>query len=111
MIDKELSFPVFNIELCKGCGRCVIGCPQNVILLGNNLNDAGYRYAYYKGDGCTGCKDCYFTCPEPLALEVHQYKKITNNKIGKMIKSKAGNKNIKEMIKARADNRRREKNE
>ena len=32
----------------------------------------------------------YFTCPEPLALEVHQYKKIVNDSVAKMIKAKAG---------------------
>ena len=37
-------------------------------------------------------KDCYFTCPEPLALEVHQYKKTINDKVGKMIKAKVTNK-------------------
>ena len=51
----------------------------------------GYQFAYYSGDGCTGCKDCYFTCPEPLALEVHQYKKIANDSVAKMIKAKATN--------------------
>ena len=92
MVDEEISFPVINKEECKGCGRCILGCPKNTIALSEELNNAGYQYAYYKGKGCTGCKDCYFTCPEPLALEVHRYKKIINNQIEKMIKSKAANK-------------------
>ena len=92
MTDEEISFPVINQELCKGCKRCIIGCPQHAILLSEHMNDAGYQYAYYSEDGCTGCKDCYFTCPEPLALEVHQYKKIINDKVEKMIKAKVANK-------------------
>ena len=91
MTDEEISFPVINIEECKGCQRCIVGCPQNAILLSEDMNDAGYQFAYYSGNGCTGCKDCYFTCPEPLALEVHQYKKIVNDSVAKMIKAKATN--------------------
>ncbi|KZX13386.1 4Fe-4S dicluster domain-containing protein [Methanobrevibacter oralis] len=89
MIEEEISYPVIHKEECKGCGRCILGCPQNAIALSDELNKAGYQYAYYKGHGCTGCKDCFFTCPEPLALEVHSYKNIVNNEIGKMIKYKA----------------------
>ena len=92
MVDEEISFPVINIEECKGCLRCIVGCPQNAILLSDEMNNAGYQYAYYSGNGCTGCKDCYFTCPEPLALEVHQFKKIVDDKVGKMIKAKVANK-------------------
>ncbi len=69
-----------------------MGCPQNAILLSEEMNNAGYQYAYYSGNGCTGCKDCYFTCPEPLALEVHQFKKVVDDKVGKMIKAKVANK-------------------
>ncbi|WP_400201318.1 ketoisovalerate oxidoreductase, partial [Methanobrevibacter smithii] len=48
---------------------------QNVIKIGSELNKAGYRYAYYSGEGCSGCRDCFLTCPEPLALEVYVYTK------------------------------------
>ncbi|MBE6504439.1 4Fe-4S dicluster domain-containing protein [Methanobrevibacter millerae] len=92
MADEDISFPVINIEECKGCQRCITGCPQNAILLSQDMNNAGYQYAYYSGNGCTGCKDCYFTCPEPLALEVHQYKKVVDDEVSKMIKAKVANK-------------------
>ena len=67
-MTEEISYPVINKEICKGCMRCIVGCPQ-----------------------CTGCKDCYFTCPEPLALEVHQIKNIVNDSVAKMIKAKVAN--------------------
>ena len=85
---EEISYPVINKEICKGCQRCIVGCPQNAIILSDEMNDAGYQFAVYSGDGCTGCKDCYFTCPEPLALEVHQLKNIRNDDVAKMIKAK-----------------------
>ena len=91
-MTEEKYYPVINSEECKGCKRCLLGCPEGVILISEELNDAGYQYAYYKGEGCVGCKDCYFTCPEPLALEVHSYKKIVDDKIGKMIHAKVASK-------------------
>ena len=31
MADEEISFPVINLEECKGCQRCIVGCPQNAL--------------------------------------------------------------------------------
>ncbi|MBK8231881.1 MAG: ferredoxin family protein [Candidatus Eisenbacteria bacterium] len=61
-------------EECKGCGTCVELCPQDVLLLGNDLNRMGYRAVTYKGDGCTGCGICFYACPEPGALSVYKIK-------------------------------------
>ena len=44
-MTEEISYPVINNELCKGCMRCIVGCPQNAILLSDDMNDAGYQYA------------------------------------------------------------------
>ena len=38
MTEEEISYPVINKEICKGCMRCIVGCPQNAILLSQ---DAG----------------------------------------------------------------------
>jgi 2-oxoisovalerate ferredoxin oxidoreductase delta subunit len=46
--------------------------------MSEDINERGYHYAVYKGEGCTGCGDCYYTCPEPLAVEVHIPQKIRN---------------------------------
>jgi 2-oxoisovalerate ferredoxin oxidoreductase delta subunit len=68
---KKTSHPVINPLECKGCGRCVIACPAHALQAGAQLNERGYRYVEYTGEGCTGCGACYYTCPEPNALEVH----------------------------------------
>lgn len=63
--------PVIVPLECKGCMRCVIACPAHALKAGTRLNERGYRYVEYTGEGCTGCGACYYTCPEPNALEVH----------------------------------------
>jgi 2-oxoisovalerate ferredoxin oxidoreductase delta subunit len=73
--ETSLEIPkpyiIIHKDECKGCERCIIGCKKNVIELCNELNNLGYNYAKYTGDGCIGCGDCYYTCPEPLAIEVY----------------------------------------
>lgn len=73
MKDKisEKPRPAINPLECKGCERCVIACPEQVLKVGDEYNERGYRYVVNEGEGCTGCGACYYTCPEPNAIEVH----------------------------------------
>ncbi|MBP1749082.1 MAG: acyl-coenzyme synthetase [Deltaproteobacteria bacterium] len=68
--DKNKPYPVINCLECKACERCVIACPAHALKTGTRLNERGYRYVEYRGEGCTGCGACYYTCPEPNALKV-----------------------------------------
>ena len=68
---KKEPYPVFNELECKACERCIIACRQGVLKMSEDINERGYHYAVYTGEGCNGCGDCYYTCPEPLAVEVH----------------------------------------
>jgi acetyl-CoA synthetase len=69
--QKDKPYPVINTIECKACERCILACPANVLSMSDKLNERGYHYAVYSGDGCIGCGNCYYTCPEPLAIEVH----------------------------------------
>lgn len=69
--DKKEPYPVINILECKACGRCILACPKGVLSMSEELNERGYHYVVYKGEGCSGCANCYYTCPEPLAIEIH----------------------------------------
>lgn len=69
--EKKEPYPVINIIECKACGRCIVACPKNLLKLSDGLNERGYHYVEYVGEGCTGCANCYYTCPEPLAIEIH----------------------------------------
>jgi len=70
MSDNK-PYPVIHEIECKSCGRCIGACPKGVLELGAKLNTRGYRFAVYKGEGCTGCSNCFYTCPEPNAIDIH----------------------------------------
>ena len=78
--DKKEPYPVINTLECKECERCVLACRKGVLKMSDSLNERGYHYVEYTGEGCTGCGDCYYTCPEPLAIEVHIPKKSKDKK-------------------------------
>jgi len=69
--EKKVPYPVINIIECKACERCIVACPRSVLKMSDQLNERGYHYVEYLGEGCTGCANCYYTCPEPLAIEIH----------------------------------------
>jgi acetyl-CoA synthetase len=68
---KDKPYPRLNALECKACERCIEACPVDVLKMGQEMNERGYRYVVYSDDGCIGCGACYLTCPEPLAIEVH----------------------------------------
>jgi acetyl-CoA synthetase len=69
--EKDRPYMLISFQECKACERCILACPTNVLKMGAELNQRGYRYVTYAGEGCIGCGACYYTCPEPLAIEVH----------------------------------------
>ena len=70
-------------RLCKGCDFCVQACPPAVLGFSADINERGYRYSYYLGDGCTGCGICFYNCPEPGAIVV--YRKPSDKKPRKVL--------------------------
>ena len=72
MDEKKKPYPVINVLECKSCKRCIVACPRDVLSLSGKLNERGYDYVVYAGEGCIGCGNCYYTCPEPNAIEVYK---------------------------------------
>ena len=58
---------VVDKEKCKGCGLCVVACPQDVIALAKEVNSKGYNFAYMANpDACIGCANCAEVCPDSI---------------------------------------------
>ncbi|MBN2735520.1 MAG: 4Fe-4S dicluster domain-containing protein [Spirochaetales bacterium] len=66
-----MSHVVIKKELCKGCSFCIKACPKSVLSLSSDINNRGFNYAEYAGEGCTGCGFCFYSCPELDAIEVY----------------------------------------
>ncbi|MFH0711726.1 MAG: 4Fe-4S dicluster domain-containing protein [archaeon] len=50
-------------ERCKGCGLCVLVCPNGVLVMSDETNDIGYHYSVVENiDDCTRCGNCYVVC-------------------------------------------------
>jgi 2-oxoglutarate ferredoxin oxidoreductase subunit delta len=64
---------VIAMELCKGCGVCITGCPKGVLALGKEVNNKGYKHLAKVNDECIGCANCAVLCPDGV-LTVYRQK-------------------------------------
>ena len=55
---------VIDTEKCKGCGVCIVACPNKVIALSKKVNSKGYNYLEVQNDNCIGCANCAIVCPD-----------------------------------------------
>ncbi len=63
---------IIDASRCKGCGLCVHFCPQDIIELSDELNEAGYHPAHIiSEEECTGCKMCVLMCPD-VCIDIYK---------------------------------------
>ena len=64
---KVIGAVVVDNEECKGCGLCVVACPQDVLGQNKQVNSRGYHYSFMKNpEACIGCSNCATVCPRYL---------------------------------------------
>lgn len=62
----------FDTKRCKGCGLCVLFCPQHNLRMSADLNAQGHPYPEeIDPENCTGCGLCFRMCPD-VAIEVNK---------------------------------------
>ncbi len=56
----------FDQDRCKGCGLCVIACPEGIIIINlDTTNFKGYQPATVMDmKNCIACGNCYQSCPD-----------------------------------------------
>jgi len=52
-------------DACKGCQLCIAFCPAKCLVLSQDLNKRGVRYAQTKEqNNCVACGFCFLVCPD-----------------------------------------------
>ncbi|MBU7030242.1 MAG: 4Fe-4S binding protein [Theionarchaea archaeon] len=52
-------------DLCKGCGLCIMFCPQKVLESSDTLNKKGvFPPKVVREDQCVECRLCELICPD-----------------------------------------------
>jgi heterodisulfide reductase subunit A len=64
MIALDPSIAEVSLQLCAGCGQCVVACPYTAIALENNV-------AKVNGYLCKGCGTCAAACPNKAVTLIH----------------------------------------
>ena len=64
---------VIDKEHCKGCGLCIVACPNKVLDHSGDVNSKGYDYVkMVNPDDCIGCASCATVCPDSVITVYRQ---------------------------------------
>ncbi len=55
--EEEESHINISIDDCDGCEKCVIACPNNVLVINDGVSSVNNSF------GCKSCKVCVTICP------------------------------------------------
>jgi len=70
------GYVFINSLRCKGCGFCVAFCPQDVLKMGDEINEKGYILPLIANPAnCNGCNNCGLFCPDFAIFGIRSGKK------------------------------------
>ncbi len=55
---------IIHPQRCKGCQLCVVACAKGALKIGDDSNDAGYKYVTVDEEKCVKCAMCTSACPD-----------------------------------------------
>lgn len=59
-------------DRCKGCELCVSVCPRQILVMSEDINQKGFRFAVITdATKCIGCAFCARMCPD-VAIEIRR---------------------------------------
>jgi NAD-dependent dihydropyrimidine dehydrogenase PreA subunit len=61
----EIWMPQIDIDLCIGCGDCIVTCPTDALALGNGTAcpELAEVAVLAEPDACNYCGECESICP------------------------------------------------
>ena len=81
--DNFRGQPVFDIQLCVGCGLCGKECPSRAIEM---VEVEGKKRPQFRLDKCIFCFQCAETCPKKAITNSTFYELATTDKSSLVMK-------------------------